>query len=470
VRHAGHGGGHHDQHAGRSKKEQGGLLAALTLVGLAVGIAVTLLSWGSNRAAFGRMLAIDDFYVFFATLSMAVAGLAVLLSATYLDRTGLAHAEYYGLLLFGASGMLVMVAATNLVVLLIGLELLSLSLYVLAGFARARLTSEEAALKYFLLGSFAVGVLIYGTALVYGATGTLDYAGIAQAVKGQRELSPMLLLGLGLVLVGFAFKLSLAPFHMWAPDVYEGAPTPVTAYMAVGTKAVVFAALLRLLTSAFPAAQPEWATILSALAVLTMVVGNVAAVVQSNLKRLLAYSSIAHAGYILMAVVAGGKAGTDAVLFYLVAYTVMNFGAFAVLVAVGEGREEKLSLEDYTGLARRSPWLAAAMALFMLSLAGVPPTAGFLAKLYVFSAALQGGYLWLAVVGIATSIVALYYYLKVVVAMYMAEPVAGRAGPIPTGSMAVVVVVAAFFTLQLGVLPGLFLNLWQLPLVQALGL
>ena len=228
--------------------------------------------------------------------------------------------------------------------------------------------------------------------------------------------------------------------------------------MAVGTKAVVFAALLRMLTGAFPAARAEWAAILAVLAALTMIWGNVAAVVQNNIKRLLGYSAISHAGYILMAVVAGGSLGNNAVLFYLVAYTVMNFGAFGVVVAVGEGREEKLGLADYAGLAKRSPWLAAAMAVFMLSLAGAPFTAGFLAKLYVFGAAIQGGYLWLALVGVATSVVAFYYYLKVVVAMYMSEPRGEAVAFRPSFSMAAVLVVALFFTLQMGILPGLFLS------------
>jgi NADH-quinone oxidoreductase subunit N len=446
-------------------KEQSGPLAVLSIAGLAGVAVLTALSWGASRTAFGRMMVIDDFYVFFGVLSLASTAVAILLSTSYVNRMGLAHPEFYGLLIFGASGMLVMAAATNLIVLLIGIEVLSLSLYVLAGFTRTRLTSEEAALKYFLLGSFSIGLLIYGTALIFGATGSLDYAGIAQALQGQRALNPMLLIGLGLVLVGFGFKLSLVPFHMWVPDVYEGSPTPVAAYMAVGTKAAVFAALVRMLTSAFPAAQSEWVPILAVLAALTMIVGNVAAVVQTNIKRLLGYSAIAHAGYILMALVAGGN---NAVLFYLLAYTAMNFGAFAVVVAVGGGREEKLSLDDWAGLGQRSPWLAAAMTVFMLSLAGVPPTAGFLGKLYVFESAIQGGYLWLALIGIVTSIISVYYYLKVVVAMYMVKSWAGSPAGRLTFSMAAVVVIALFFTLQLGLLPGLYLNVTQFPAVQAL--
>ncbi|MHB8990076.1 MAG: NADH-quinone oxidoreductase subunit N [Chloroflexota bacterium] len=451
-------------------EKQGGILAALSLVGLAIAAGTTFTLWGSHRTSFSQMLAVDDFYVFFSLLSIAVTALAVALSASYVGRSGLAHAEYYALMVFGAAGMVVMAGASNLITLLVGLELLSLSLYVLAGFARARISSEEAALKYFLLGSFALGLLIYGTALVYGATGSLDYGEIAGVLQGQREANPMLLLGMGLLLVGFGFKLSLVPFHMWVPDVYEGSPTPVTAYMAVGTKAIVFAALLRMLSVAFPALQSEWATILAALAAVTVIVSNVAAVAQGNLKRLLGYSAISHAGYVLMAVVGGGSVGGDAVLFYLLAYTVMNFGAFAVMVAVGEGREERLNLSDYAGLAKRSPWLAAAMAVFMLSLAGAPFTAGFLAKLYVFSAAVQGGYLWLAIVGVATSVVAFYYYLKVVVLMYMTEPTEGIVLQRPTGSMVAVLLVALLLTLQMGIFPGLFLSLPHFPAVAALGM
>lgn len=438
------------------KKEQGHLLVWLSLLGLAGAAVVTVATIGSNRFAFNDMVAVDAFYVFFVLLSLGVTAFAVALSATYIERIGLAHPEYYALLLFGAAGMVVMAGASNLIVLLVGLELLSLSLYVLAGFARTRLTSEEAALKYFLLGSFSLGLLVYGTALVYGATGTLDYAGIAMAMQGQQGPSLMLLIGLGLVLAGFAFKLSVVPFHMWVPDVYEGSPTPVTAYMAVGTKVIVFAALIRMLTVAFPVVRTEWAAIIAVLAALTMIWGNVAAIAQNNIKRLLGYSAISHAGYILMAVVAGGSLADGAVLFYLVAYTVMNFGAFAVVVAVGGGREERLDISDYTGLAKTNPWLAAAMAVFMLSLAGVPFTAGFLAKLYVFSAALQGGFLWLAVIGALTSVVAFYYYLKVVVKMYMAEPAGEKITLKPSFSMVAVLVIALFFTLQLGILPGLF--------------
>jgi len=438
------------------RKEQAGLLAWVCLLGLAAAAAATLLVVGSPRSAFNGMVTMDGFYVFVALLSIGATALAVVLSTSYVERTGLAQPEYYGLLVFGAVGMVVMAAASNLIVLLVGLELLSLSLYVLAGFARTRLTSEEAALKYFLLGSFSLGLLVYGSALVYGSTATLDYVGIAAAIQGQSGLSLTLLAGLGLLLAGFAFKLALVPFHMWVPDVYEGAPTPVTAFMAVGTKAVMFAALLRMLGSAFPQAQSQWAIALGVLAALTMIWGNVAAVGQDNIKRLLGYSAISHAGYILMAVVAGAAVASEAVLFYLLAYTVMNFGAFAVVVAVGQGREEMLSLGDYAGLAKRNPWLAAAMAVFMLSLAGMPFTAGFLAKLYVFSAALEGGYLWLVIVGALTSVVAFYYYLRVIVKMYMAEST-GETIPLrPSAPMIAVLIVALFFTLQLGIVPGLF--------------
>ncbi|HEX9016000.1 MAG TPA: NADH-quinone oxidoreductase subunit N [Chloroflexota bacterium] len=445
-------------------KSQGPLLAALTVAGLAVTAAVTMLSWNVNGTAFGRMMAVDNFYVFFAILSLAATGLAVVLSTSYTARMGLAYPEFFALLVFGASGMLVMVAATNVIVLLVGIELLSLALYVLAGFTRTRLTSEEAALKYFLLGSFAIGILIYGSALIYGSTGSLDYSGIAQALKaGPHNL--MLLAGIGMVLVGFAFKLSMVPFHMWVPDVYEGSPTPVTAFMAVGTKAAVFAALIRLLSTALPAAQAEWAPVLAALAALTMIVGNVAAVMQTSVKRLLGYSAIAHAGYVMTALVA---LGTNAVLFYLVAYTAMNLGAFAVMVAVSEGTEERAGIKDYEGLAQRNPWLAGAMTVFLLSLAGVPPTAGFLGKLYVFEAAVQGGYLWLAIIGVLTSVVALYYYLKVLAAMWMVRPGTAVVGSRATASAVLVVAVALFFTVQLGLLPGLYLDVSHLPAV-ALG-
>jgi len=362
------------------------------------------------------------------------------------------------------------VSSADLIVLFLGLEVLSLALYILAGFIRGWTPGQESALKYFILGSFSLGFLVYGTALVYGATGTTSFAKLSQQLANAAILdSPVLLVGVGLLLVGFAFKLAFVPFHMWKPDVYEGAPTAVTAFMAVGTKAAIFAALVRLLATALPALQPQWGVILWALAMLTMVVGNIAAIAQSNIKRMLAYSSIAHAGYVLVAVVASNAAGWMGAVFYLAAYTFMNLGAFAVVAAWGEGAEKNLDLGDYAGLAARKPLLAAAMATFMLALAGVPPTAGFMAKLYVFSAAVQGGLIDLALVGVLTSAIAAYYYLRVIVIMYMREPVGEAAGALPA-PWGLVLLITALATWLMGLFPAPVVGLAQGLLAQVLGL
>jgi NADH-quinone oxidoreductase subunit N len=330
-----------------------------------------------------------------------------------------------------------------------------MSLYVLAGYARERLTSEEAAVKYFLLGSFSLGLLVYGTALMFGATGSTRFTDIAQALQQANLLrDPLLLAASALILVGFGFKLSLVPFHMWTPDVYEGSPTSITAFMSVGTKAAVFAALLRFLSEALPALRGDWSVVLWALAILTMVLGNFAAVLQRNVKRMLAYSSVAQAGYMLVAVVAAGTLGRDALLFYVAAYAVMNIGAFAVIQVLSGRDDQSTDLDRFDGLASRSPLLAAAMAVFMLSLAGIPPTAGFMAKLYVFSAAVQGGYVELAIIGVLTSAVATFYYLKLIVAMYMRPAEAGSESLRVPASLALVLAVAIVLTIQMGILPS----------------
>ena len=436
-------------------RERSSVLAGVSLLGLALALAADFAVWGTPRDSFGGAIVADGLFVLFGAVAIVVAGLTVLLSSSYLAREGLVPGEYYALVLFSTVGSLILVAARDLIVVLLGLEVLSLSLYVLAGYARGRLASEEAALKYFLLGAFSFGFLVYGSALVYGATGSTGFARIAAAVA-KTGATPLLLVGVGLLLVGFAFKLSFVPFHMWTPDVYEGAPTAVTAFMSVGTKAAVFGALLRLITEALPAVRPGWASVLWALALLTMILGNVAAITQRNVKRMLAYSSIAQAGYILVALVAADRLGVSGVLFYVAAYAFMSLGAFAVVVAVSRKGDRRVEVSDYAGLGSSNPLLAAAMTLFMLSLAGVPPTAGFLAKLYVFTAAIQAGYADLAVVGALTSAVATFYYLWVVVQMYMRPPSAElKLQPIRVpASLVAMLAVAAFFTLQLGILPS----------------
>jgi NADH-quinone oxidoreductase subunit N len=346
----------------------------------------------------------------------------VLISFGYLEREQLWAPEYYVLLLFATLGMMVMAAGVDLIVIFLGLELMSVAVYVLAGFDRRRARSAEAALKYFLLGAFASGFLLYGIALVYGATGTTNLGLIGGQLSITHTPSAMLLAGLALLIVGFAFKIAAVPFHMWAPDVYDGAPTPVTAFMATGVKAAAFAALFRVMYQAF-AGVAAWHDIVWWLAIITMVGGNLFALGQRSVKRMLAYSSVAHAGYLLVALNAGGAAGTSAFLVYVVVYTLMSLGAFAVLAAKGRAGESDVTIDDLAGLAARRPRLAFALAVCMLSLLGFPGTAGFIGKWYILLAATSAGHNVLAAILVLTSVVSAGYYLPVIMAMYMkAEP------------------------------------------------
>ena len=377
----------------------------------------------AKRSLFEGMFVHDPFTVFFTLLFCAIAGLAVLLSWDYVRRTRIDHGEYWALLLCATLGMIVMAASNDLITIFLGLELMSLALYVLVGFRRTRLESNEAALKYFLLGAFASSFLLYGIALLYGATGTTNLTRMAGFLADSPLLAnPLLMIGGLLVLVGLGFKVAAVPFHMWTPDAYEGAPTTVTGYMSAGAKAAGFAALLRVAQLALPELQADWRPLLSWIAILTMTVGNVAALLQNNLKRMLAYSSIAHAGYVLVAVIAGGADGGSAAMFYLAVYSLMNLGAFGILALLGRGAEERVLVSDLAGLGFRHPLLGLAMAVFMLSLGGIPPTAGFMGKVYVFSVALKAGLLPLAIVGMLNSVISVFYYLRVTVAMYMQEP------------------------------------------------
>jgi len=348
---------------------------------------------------------------------------AVLQSWDYVKRTRINHGEYYALLLSATLGMILMAASSDLITIFLGLELMSLALYVMVGSRRDQLESNEAALKYFLLGAFASGFLLYGIALIYGATGSTNLRGIT-AFMSDSPLgrSPLFITGALLLLVGFGFKVAAVPFHMWTPDAYEGAPTSVTAFMSAGAKAAGFAALLRVAGTALTVAEIDWRPILTGLAILTMTVGNVSALLQTNVKRMLAYSSIAHAGYVLVALAAGGTQGASAALFYLAVYSFMNLGAFGILALLGRGQDERVLISDLAGLGFRQPLLGLAMTVFMISLGGIPPTAGFMGKIYVFGAALDAGLVPLVIVGVLNSVVSVFYYLRITVAMYMQEP------------------------------------------------
>ena len=412
-------------------KGRKGWTALLAAVGLAGALGVTLAQAGRELSAFGGMVVLDGFSSFLNALFLASGLLAIAIAYGYLKRMGLERGEYYTLILFSISGMLLMAQAADLIVTFLALELLSIPLYVLAAFARPRADSEEAGLKYFLLGAFATGFVVYGITLVFGATGNTSLAGIVSVINLSASFAgiynPLLMtVGAALILVGFSFKVAAVPFHMWTPDVYQGAPTSVTGFMAVGAKAAGFAALLRIFVTALPSLALDLVPVLWGLAALTMVVGNVVAISQTNIKRLLAYSSIAHAGYILMAFVAFGnpKVGPDAVasaLFYLVTYAITSFGAWAVVIALEKPEGKGLEISDFAGLGRKRPLLAAAMTVFMLSLTGMPPTLGLVGKFYLFRTAIQGGFIGLAIIGVLTSLISAYYYLRVVVMMYMRE-------------------------------------------------
>ena len=399
-------------------------LGYLSVVGIVIAFFSVVGGWGNPQAGFSGSVLQDNFALAFKGIFLVSALLSCLISDQYLDREGCNHGEIYPLILLATAGMMLMASGTDLMILFLGLEVMSVSLYVMAGFNRDNLKSNEAGLKYFLLGAFSTGFLLYGMALTYGATGTTKVAGIAAAIakSGLSTNNPMLVAGMLLMAVGFSFKVAAAPFHMWTPDVYEGAPTPMTAFMSVGPKAAGFAAFLRVLVVALPALKSDWTGLLWILAVLTMTVGNITALYQKNIKRMLAYSSIAHAGYILVGFTAGNAVGQAGIMFYMLSYAFMNIGAFAIIILVGKKGEANNNLEDYTGFSSKHPVLAMCMAIFLFSLAGIPPAAGFIGKFYLFSGAIQAGYIWLAIIGVLNSAASVYYYLRVMVYMYMKAP------------------------------------------------
>jgi NADH-quinone oxidoreductase subunit N len=438
--------------------------ASLAALGLVAAVVAVMLNFGQSRSLFGGMLLLDGFSSFLQILFLGAGLIAIAQAFDYLRRREIERGEYYVLLMFSISGMMLMSMAGDLIVIFIALELLSIPLYVLSGFARPQPVSEEAALKYFILGAFASGFMVYGIALIFGATATTSLAGVFSAIVASAGIPTLALVGSALLVVGLGFKVAAVPFHMWTPDVYVGAPSSVTAFMSVGAKAGGFAALLRILLAAFPAAATTWGPVTMWIAALTMTWGNVAAIAQTNIKRMLAYSSIAHAGYIFMAVPAAAvpEVAAEAVrgaLFYLMAYAITNLGAWGVVLAMEKAEGAGLEIDDYAGLGKRRPILAVAMALFMLSFTGVPPTVGFIGKFYLFRAAIDANLIWLALVGVITSLISAYYYLRVVVVMYM------QAGDPETQTEPMLnstVWIAALGTFIFGVLPGPLLALARL--------
>jgi NADH-quinone oxidoreductase subunit N len=401
-----------------------GLTAFLAALGLAIALGFVLASSGNIIQGFNQMVVMDGFARFMQVLFL-VAGMAVIaLAYDYVQRMGIHYGEFYVLLMFSIAGMMLMSQAYNLLMVFLGLELLSIPLYVLAGFARGRPESEEAALKYFLLGAFASGFVLYGIALIFSATGRLDFVGIAATVQAGSASPVLFLIGAALLIVGFGFKVAAVPFQMWTPDVYQGAPTPITAYMSVAVKAAGFAQLIRVFVVLFPSLSEHLTPILWVIAALTMVVGNVVALAQNNIKRMLAYSAIAHAGYMLLAFVAYGNGAVventvSATLFYLVAYGLTSLGAWGLVIVIEREYGRGILLDDLSGIGKKYPWLGVAMLIFMLSFTGIPLTMGFWGKFFLFRTAVQAGFTSLAVIGLLTSVASAYYYLRVVVYMFM---------------------------------------------------
>ncbi|RMH19969.1 MAG: NADH-quinone oxidoreductase subunit N [Gemmatimonadetes bacterium] len=417
--------------------------------------------YGVHEVGTQAMIAVDRFRLFANWVLLGSAGLAVVMSMAYVDRQRLQAGEYYGLLLFSTVGMMVMAAARDLIVIFLGLELMSIAVYAMTALNRAERRSAEAGLKYFILGAFATGFFLYGIALVYGATGSTNIARIAVEVGSGSAQPALLALGVGLMLVGFAFKVGAVPFHMWTPDVYEGAPTPVTAFMSAGVKAAAFVAFLRVFTVAFDGVWDRWWTIVWWLAALSMVAANLLALAQLNVKRMLAYSSIAHAGYLLVAIVAANQAAAAGMLFYLLVYAVMNVGAFGIVLIVANQGEDRLLIEDYAGFGQQQPLLGVLLTIFLLSLAGFPGTGGFMGKIYLLQGAMGAHLVWLSVVLVLTTVVSYGYYLRLAWYMWMSE------APTPDVfhqvrapiSMRIALLAAAALILYLGVFPDAALEM-----------
>jgi NADH-quinone oxidoreductase subunit N len=434
----------------------------LSLVAVVVTAGVCYWLLGQPISSFQGMASSDPFALGIDLVVLVALGLGILLSVKYIPNINTQTGEYYALLLLISAGMMAMGSATDLIVVFLALEIFSLGLYILSGLNRADPRSSEAAMKYFLLGAFSSGFFVYGAALLYGATGSTQFSAINTALTTGQFDANLLYPAIGLLIVGFGFKVSLVPFHMWTPDVYQGAPTPLTAFMSVGTKAAAFAAFYRTFLYALASEQAVWGWVLALLAVLTMTLGNLAALRQTSLKRLLAYSSIAHAGYILVGLAAGTPSGAEGALYYLIAYAFMNIGAFAVVIMLEKQGEMDADGRRLRGLSKREPALALIMAVFMFSLAGVPPFAGFFAKFFVFSAAVQGGWSWLAAIAMLNSAISAYYYLRITVSMYFGEPDEETVTtPVRSTPANVGMYIALAFTILLGIFPMLWFNLLQ---------
>jgi NADH-quinone oxidoreductase subunit N len=427
-----------------------GVLSLLSLLGA---LAATAYQWSYSGSSFFNVVRVDSFSIFFHFTIIAISAVVVLFSFDYMKAQSISLGEYYALILFGTAGMCLMSSAMELLMMFIALEISSISTYILAGFRRRVAASAESAIKYFLLGSFATAFFLYGVALIYGSTGTTNIAQIAIKLQ-QGSTTALTYMALALMFVGIGFKIAAAPFHVWTPDVYEGAPAPVVALMSTGPKAAAFAMMLRVFFTSFGLLGEWWMPLIWISAALSMTIGNVGALLQNNVKRMLAYSSIAHAGYVLVALAARQELGATAAIFYAAAYAAMNVGAFAVVSHFAGYGERYTSIDDYSGLGRRAPVLAATLSIFLLSLIGIPLTGGFLAKFYVFSAALNANLVWLTIIGVVNSAIAAYYYLRLIVVMYMNEGDDSVVLSSVSISVSTALIIAAGGTLYLGIFPG----------------
>ena len=433
-------------------------IAPLGIIGLLGAGASTLLLWNHKAESFGVVMA--DNYGLFVTWTLIIVGLlSVALSVTTVEREGLPAGEYYALMLFSLGGMILMAMATDLLVIFLALEVLSLAVYVLTGIRRDSPVAVEAAFKYFLLGAFASAFFLYGIAFTYGLTGSTKLDRVAEVFSTTAlASSPIHLAAMGLLLVGFAFKVAAVPFHMWTPDAYEGAPPPVTGFMSTGVKAAAFAAFARVFLTSFESMHDEWSQVLWVIAAATMVIGTVVGVVQTSIKRMLAYSSIAHGGYLLLALVSANQIAKGAILFYLLTYAVTNLGAFGIIGMLETNDRPRDQVRDYAGLWAEHPQLAGLMAIFLLSLGGFPPFGGFITKWYVFTAAMEAGYAWLAIIGVLTSVVSVFFYLRVVVMMYMTPSSGPIAVPVVPKLAGAALLASAVIVFYLGILPTQVMN------------
>ena len=444
------------------KPRRGGAVAIVAVTGFSYSLGTAVYRWlyGQGGPAYHGFATGDNFALFFEILFASLGILTVALSHSYLRKRGLLEGEFHILIMAAVIGMMVLASATSLVTVFLGLELLSIALYIVCGFVRTDSRSQEAGAKYLLVGGFASTFVLYGMALIYGGAGTTVIPEIATRLTSSASSNPLILLGIVLMGVGFAFKVSAAPFHMWTPDVYQGAPIPVTAFMSVGTKAAAFAMIVRVFAGGLPHLAPDWQVLLAFVAATSMVVGNVMAIAQTSLKRLLAYSGVAQAGYILIGVIAGGEAGLSAVLYYLFIYMFMNFGAFAVITLLAGPDGDRDGLSDLEGLGRRNPVLGILMTIFMLSLAGFPPTVGFFGKLFLFTAGVSAGYTWLVVLAVLMSVVSVFYYVRVLIPVWSTS---SRTDRVPASlTTRSVVALSGVASLLLGIYPTTLLLVGQL--------